>query len=320
MKKYYQMMPDPIRLSFEERIWQASLSLRRKFLNAEVKEYRGSFCINYLEFGKKDGPVVVFFHGFGDEKHNFFITGKILSKEFRLIVPDIPGFGDSIRDYQASYNLEQYAKWFAEFFNHLGISKAHLMGNSLGGAIALRLAIDFPHLAQSLVLVNNAGVHPHEEGTHSLYDEFLKGENPFVHQGSEDFDHFLKRVFVKDPMIPLPIRQYWARHFRQSSDWYQKLINDLTFGQSELKLEGLEWAKRIELSLNPHLPQVLAPVLIIWGEEDSFFPVSIAHNMEEAFPLAKKIIYPGVGHSPQAEIPWQFAKDVRQFLRHPGKS
>lgn len=307
----YQKVPEKIRHYLEESIWKSSLNLRKKILNAKIFDHSGSHPLKYLKFGLDNGPVLIYLHGFAGEKHNFFLTGKFLSKKFQIIVPDIPGFGESSQYLDRTYVIENYAHWIDDLVQSLGLSKFHLIGDSLGGGIALRYTLDHPEKVLSLVLVDSAGVHP--EKSRSIYCEFLEGKNLFLLDQPKDFDQFLNRVFHKRPYIPSPIFSFLSREFFHNRLWYEKLTRDLIQGPYGFSAEVPTWEQRIDLALNPLLRNIEIPTLVVWGEEDSLFPSEIAHIINREIKNSKLVIYPGVGHSPQAEIPWAFVQDLLKF-------
>lgn len=313
LNKGYHSVPEKWRQIFEKNFWEKSLVLRQKFLKAELLEHKGAHHLKYLKFGLEEGPVLIFLHGFADEKHNFFLAGKFLAKKFKIIVPDIPGFGESSKHESEIYMVENYAKWIDDLVLSLGLTEFHLMGNSLGGAIAIKYTLDYPQKVKSLVLIDSAGVHP--EKCRSLYCEFLEGQNLFVLKHSSEFHNFLNRVFNKKPFIPTPIFNFLSREFFDNRDWFAKITDDLVYGKEGPTTEGLSWDERISLALNPHLKKIKAPTYIVWGECDTFFPVEVGHIIKREIENSQLKIYPQVGHSPQAEIPWTFVRDLLLFYQ-----
>lgn len=309
----YQHIYEDLQHSIEKNLWQSSLLLRQKFLGAKLESHQGAHPLTYLKFGLEEGPVLIFLHGFADEKHNFFLSGKFLSSKFQIIVPDIPGFGDSKKYLDRTYMLDTYALWIDDLVQSLGIKEFHLMGNSLGGGIAIKYTLLYPQKVQSLVIVDSAGVHP--EKSRSLYCEFLEGKNLFLLNHPQDFEAFLKRVFYKRPYIPSFLFNFIARDFHNNRDWYAKLTRDLLHGPHAFSEKIPNWQERIDLGLNPHLKKIDIPTFILWGKEDSLFPTEIAHILKREIAQSELKIYNEVGHSPQAEIPWRFVQDLLRFYR-----
>lgn len=114
--------------------------------------------IVYLEGGKRGQDPVLLLHGFGSNKENWIPLIPLLKSRYWIIAPDLPGFGETHFNYQADYSLSEQAERIAHFITHHIQSKVHLVGNSMGGAIAGLLAAKYPHLLHSLTLMNAAGV------------------------------------------------------------------------------------------------------------------------------------------------------------------
>ena len=101
----------------------------------------GSLHIEYLEGG--EGEVLVLLHGFGGNKDNWTRVAKYLTPHFRVIAPDLPGFGESSKDFDASYTYSAQADRIHQFVQALGVDKFHLGGNSMGGNLSGNYAAKF---------------------------------------------------------------------------------------------------------------------------------------------------------------------------------
>jgi len=98
----------------------------------------------YLEGGDPSKPTLVMVHGFGADKDHWTFYAPWLTKDYRLIAPDLPGFGENDRDGELPFDVGSQAARLKDFLDALGIDRPHLGGNSMGGWIALRFAIDYP--------------------------------------------------------------------------------------------------------------------------------------------------------------------------------
>ena len=116
-------------------------ALRRKGGLTEKAVIAGGLRWPYLEGGDPTGDVVVLVHGFGGDKDNWAFYAPFLTKRYRLICPDLPGFGDTSRDPALDYDCRLQADRLREFLDALGVEKCHLGGNSMGGYIALLLSV-----------------------------------------------------------------------------------------------------------------------------------------------------------------------------------
>jgi abhydrolase domain-containing protein 6 len=288
--------------------YEFSLWVRRKYLDCEIKDFDGSISLEYLEFGNPNGEKIIFLHGFADEKHNFYLAGKKLAKKYRVIVPDIPGFGKSTQHESHAYTMDNYVIWFNEFIKFLGYGKLHVMGNSLGGAIAIHLALNVPEHIKSLVLIDCGAVIPEKNA--SIYDDFLLGKNIFVFDSPDDIDSFLGRVFHVKPFIPWPMKIFIAHQMYQLRNWHEKLTKDfLHGGHLQMTLE-----EKIRMASNLKLKSINLPTLIIWGEYDSLFPVEIGEIIHREIKKSKLIVLKNTGHCPQVERPGVFCRHVENFI------
>ncbi len=127
------------------------MALKDRFVNVDGIE---TF---YLEGEQVDGPLVVLLHGWGLSSHTFRKSLELLNTRFRVIAPDLPNFGRTA-GHVAFHDYEHYAQFMVHFFDALNIKEAHLVGQSMGGAIAAVMSASFPERVQSLVLANSAGV------------------------------------------------------------------------------------------------------------------------------------------------------------------
>jgi len=196
-----------------------------KKLNAQISIHKGSVDIEWVTIGDGRKPTILFLHGFSDRKENFYFSAKTLYTHFDIIIPDLPGFGNSTSDHRLIYSLDNYENWLGEFIEQNNISRFHLVGNSLGGAIATKLAIKFPEKIRSLALINPAGFYLSE--IESVYDEALNGINLFKVETPAEYDKFRDRIFYKRPDLPTFVKEYMIRSAIQNKDWYGKVFNEL---------------------------------------------------------------------------------------------
>ena len=116
----------------------------------------GTLHMEYLEGGQ--GDVLVLLHGFGGDKDNWTRVAKYLTPHFRVVAPDLPGFGDSSKDLEAIYTVASQVDRLHAFLSALDIQAFHLGGNSMGGYIAGFYTVKFPREVLSLWLLAPGGV------------------------------------------------------------------------------------------------------------------------------------------------------------------
>ncbi|MEP5486891.1 MAG: alpha/beta fold hydrolase, partial [Parasphingorhabdus sp.] len=136
----------------------------------------GDMLWPYLEGGSPDAEPLVLLHGFGADKDNWAAYASEIVGKYRLIAPDLPGFGENIRDINRDYDMTTQAARVRDFLDAMGIEKCHIGGNSMGGFVSLRFALDYPERLISMTLFNNAGVVGANES--KLQKEAQDGNNP----------------------------------------------------------------------------------------------------------------------------------------------
>lgn len=311
LSSYFQlqrMIPDAWRENIGSDIYQQYTKLRLKMLKGEVGRTKGPSSIEYVKVEQGKKQRLLFLPGFADCKENFFDAAQALVQDFDLLIPDLPGFGNSFRSTDCVYNIPQYGQWMSDFVRETGWDDFHLLGNSLGGATAIELALRLPERVRSLTLIDPAGVALAE--LPSVYHEFVQGRNVFDVRTQAQFDYFLQRVFHRPPLIPPLVRDHLFRQFERNGKWYRKVLGDLLDGV--LDFEDPRFA---DVALNSKLPRLKLPTLIVWGDEDSFFPAETGFYMQQLMPHARLYILADRGHSPQIEAPWQFVKLFKKFIR-----
>lgn len=246
----------------------------------------------YLEGGPLDGEVVVMVHGFGGDKNNWPLYARYFTKRYRVIAPDLPGFGENVRDPDLSYGGAAQTERLHAFLAELGLENIHLAGNSMGGFIALNYALTYPDKLKSLTLIDNAGVTSTNKS--ELEIAIDNGENPLVATSLEDFDRLLD--FIMHKRIPSP------RFMKEALLAVQIRYRDL--------LDAIFWEildEALHDSLTDCLGDVSTPTLVIWGRHDRLIDVSCAEVMAASIPNNKIVIFEDAGHIPMIEKPRESA-------------
>ncbi|MGH7859987.1 MAG: alpha/beta fold hydrolase, partial [Candidatus Binatia bacterium] len=233
----------------------------------------------YLSGGS--GEPVVLLHGFSAEKNNWVRVAGHLTPHFRVVAPDLPGFGESTRDPNARYGIADQIERVHAFTQALGLDSFHLGGNSMGGQIAGAYAARYPEEVKSLWLLAPGGVASAEKS--ELQILFDKGENPFLFDDVEGFDRLLRFVFVDIPPIPGPVKRHLAARAVADREFNEKITKDL--------LDGFE-------PLEPKLRDLQVPALVVWGDQDRLLHVSGASVLESIMPGSRVVVMENVGHIP----------------------
>ncbi|WP_395503442.1 alpha/beta fold hydrolase [Ectopseudomonas mendocina] len=254
--------------------------------------------IHYYQGGPASGETLVLLHGFAADKDNWLRFSRHLTKDYRVIALDLPGFGDSDLP-PGSYDVGTQAERLANILDAMGIQQAHVLGNSMGGQIAALYAARYPDRVRSLALFANAGIDSPNKS--ELYQLLIRGEpNPLVVKQPQDFEKLLWFVFVEPPYLPESLKHYLGERSMAKAEHY-----DLVFKQLVER----------SIPLEPELTKIQAPTLLLWGKQDRVLDVSSIEIMKPLLRNSSVVIMDNVGHAPMLERPEASALLYREFLQ-----
>ena len=251
--------------------------------------------IVYLRGGT--GEPLMLLHGFNADKDNWTRMARHIHG-FDVVIPDLPGAGDSERKDGASYDIAAQVERLVALQDRLKLGPVHLAGNSMGGHIASAFAATHPERVHRLVLIAPAGVTP--PNPPKLTARLAAGENPLTPSNTEEFDELLAFVFEHPPFLPWPIKDHFA----------QRAIDNQVFAARQWKDLG-----RKPFPLEPVLPSITAKTLVLWGDHDRVLDPSGATVFEGLVPEAVVEILPACGHAPMLEYPQLVGERMVEFLR-----
>lgn len=247
----------------------------------------------YLEGGQ--GPPLILVHGFGADKDCFVRLARWLTPHYRVIVPDLPGFGESSRLPDLDYSAQAQSDRLRQFLQALDIASPHLAGNSMGGQVALAYAAAYPAEIASLWLFDSGGVwHAPAGELEQLIRE--QGCNPLIAKTTEEFAYTYRFVMSRPPFIPRPMLNVLAQSQISNVALAQKIFEQIVADSLTQKITGLT-----------------TPALIVWGERDRVIPVTTGEILHSLMPRSQLIIMPDIGHMPMLERPVQCATDYLRF-------
>jgi pimeloyl-ACP methyl ester carboxylesterase len=280
--------------TFEE----ALLSVNRGLSGLEEKTRQvDAHTMHYLEGGR--GESVLLLHGIFAEKDHWVDFARNLTGDYHVVAPDLPGYGESGRQPGQRYDYAAQTERLREFMDALGIARAHLAGNSMGGTIAALFAVRYPERVASLAFIG--APHGIRSNTDSEMDRLIgAGQAPLVARNAAEFDAMLKLVFAKRPFLPYPIFQAAERDAIANARSNQRMWDE------QLKDRYL---------LQEHIGRVVAPSLALWGGKDKVFDASGAQALKALLPQVDMRILPEMGHLPMMEDPKQTAGVYADFLR-----
>lgn len=288
----YFIAPSPL-LEQAKNAERSSAGLYRHVIDA------GDHRITYLEGGK--GDAVILLHGFGGEKDNWTRFAGGLTRDYRVVIPDLPGFGESTRNISARYDIENQVERLNRFVEAMKLDRFHLAGNSMGGTIAAVYAVKYPQKITTLSLFAPAGVNsPNKSEVMKMLE---RGVNPLMIGNRDDFDRLFNLLFVKPPEIPGRFKDILAGQAIANRSFNEKVWNELVASK---------------MSLEPFLPQIQAPVLVVWGSRDMILDVSSVQVFERVLKKRQTIIMDDTGHVPMLEKPKETAALLNDFIRKTG--
>jgi abhydrolase domain-containing protein 6 len=215
------------------------------------------------------------------------------------VIPDIAGFGESSRIPKDTYDEETQLKRIDRFMQVLNLEKFHVVGNSMGGMFAAMYGANYPQKVITLGLLAPAGVEsPKPSETAVLLQ---KGTNPLLTGSSEDYERLLNLCFVKPPFIPSQFKKLLIADAIAHREFNEKIWRDMK--------------KRKESFLEPYLPKIQAPVLIIWGDTDRVLDVGGASVLEKKLKNCRAVVMKDTGHMPMLEKPQETASTYVGFLK-----
>ncbi len=255
----------------------------------------GDFDIHYLSGG--DGPTIVMLHGFGGEKTAWVPMATRLTQGYRVIAIDLPGFGESSRLVDERYDVSTQIDRVEAVAVALGLENFHIVGNSMGGWIAAGYSHRYPQRVLSLAVLDAGGVD--QPNPSDFYVAFNDGDNQLLVNSAEDFDRVINNTFVNPPTIPGPIKAYLSQESMSRAAFNKRVGEQL-----------LEFP----FPLEPLLPDITQPALVLWGDTDLIIDVSAADVFESLLPNASKVILTNTGHVPMMEKPAETTTVYLDFL------
>jgi pimeloyl-ACP methyl ester carboxylesterase len=271
------------------------LKLERRLSGLATRQARvDGFDMPYLEGGS--GEVLLLIHGFGGDKDNFTRIARYLTPHYRVIIPDLPGFGEATRDPKAGYAMADQVARIHTFVSQLGITRFHIGGNSMGGFIAAQFSVPYGHMVKSLWLLDAAGTAASHNSA-MLLNYQKTGKNALLVERVEDFNETIRATTHKTPFLPRFARVALGRRAVADFELHTRIMRELT--ESPL----------LEQTYQPQP----TPALIVWGREDAVLNPAGAEAFRLLFPNSQVIIMDGIGHLPMAEAPEQTARDYLAY-------
>jgi len=255
------------------------------------------------------GPDVLLLHGLGGAKTSFLPIAAALATRFRVHAIDLPGFGASTKPLLAPYTARYFADTVREAMDALGIAKAHLVGNSMGGRIAIEVGLCHPERVRRLGLLC-----PAVAFVQRTYERVVRLARPELglvpHALARPLVEGRLRSMFADPAAVDPaLLEAAAEAFRR------------TYRSAGARAAFLTAARNLYLDppfgargFYPRLAELEAPALFVWGELDPLISAGNLRHVAEWLPRAEQVVLDGCGHVPQVERAAEVAALVQDFL------
>ncbi len=257
---------------------------RRSGLMSRYRE-QDSIHWHYLEGGH--GEPLVVLHGFNANADHFCRVAGLLGAHFRILAPDLPGFGETRFDRLPSFKIEETAARVLSWLDSIGVHRFYLGGNSMGGYLAVAMAQQAPERVRGLWLLAPGGLH--SAPLSPVFEELAENRhNPLVVRNASDFRRLMDYCFVRPPWIPGPLIRLLTQRAEENSELAQQIFNDIRFASAPLE----ELARGLPV-----------PALVVWGQADQVLHPSGARLMEELMPRTRVLVLDKIGHLPMLEAP-----------------
>lgn len=262
--------------------------------------------MHYQEAGDVNAQPVVLLHGFASSTlvwSKVFL--EIAAAGFRVIAPDLVGYGYSAKPRGFGYTIDSQARMISGLFDELGLARVILVGSSYGGAVAATIALDYPERIEKLVLVgavtNN---NPTRYMLMRLFRSPLVGNivSPLLVGSRRLLRRRMKRVYDRHSWV-LDDRRVDARHFPLRAAATQRAIIRTARGWD---------ADRIAREAH----EIKLPTLVLWGENDREVPLRDGEHLRDEIEGSRLVVFRQCGHLPHEEFPEAFTELIVDFARN----
>ena len=235
--------------------------------------------MHYYYAGRRGTPIILI-HGIGNSAEIWSLLLPLLSRDFLVYAPDMPGFGKTPLAPEG-VTIRTHVQYLKQFIDALGYPQVALVGNSLGGWIAAQYAITYPDSVEHLYLLNSAGLRGEEMNSpYAINREAAQRAANHIMGFSLPLPGFILDDIVRTSQMPA----------------YSGFV------------EGYD----VQEELNEIICEIQVPTTIIWGERDKIFPIACANDLHSGITDAELVLLPHVGHMPQVQAPFEVARIIRE--------
>lgn len=263
----------------------------------------------YFEYQAKNpnAPVIVMIHGYRGNHHGLEAIAGALD-DFRVLIPDLPGFGES-EQLPFIHSLDAYANWLGAFLQDLGlVGKATIVGHSFGSLVVGRYAMTAD--CKSIVLINPVSA-PALSGPRALLTRITSSFYHFTDMLPKSLGGWL----LRSPVAVMVMSSVMAKTTdRKLRNWIHKqhLSNFSDFASVRVAIEGYEAS--ISSNLSEMAESIRCPALIIAADMDDITAIHKQIEVSKLYPMAQLVSIQGVGHLVHYEAPQQAASHIARFV------
>jgi pimeloyl-ACP methyl ester carboxylesterase len=261
--------------------------------------------LHYLKEGS--GSDILLLHGIGANIYCWIKVIPLLARHHRVWAIDLKGFGLSDKPRNSSYSLEAQAKLLSDFMDSEKVKKLTVVGNSMGGSIAIQLAADRPGLVEHVVLINSAHDPEMFNTQVRTFAKFMKAAVPAV-------GFFAPVVNEKSVRFYLP-KIYGNRNYEVTTEAVRAYAAPYMAGTESHRAFVASFDAMLWNNLGELLKTIQNRVLILWGAHDNLLPAHYGENLHKSLPKSAYFVHPTGGHHLQEEEPEWVAEKIEDFLK-----
>jgi pimeloyl-ACP methyl ester carboxylesterase len=261
--------------------------------------------VNYVEIGT--GPPLVFVHGLAGCWQNWLENIPHFARSHRVVAVDLAGFGESELP-QEDISIPGYGRFIDAFLGEIGVERAVVVGNSMGGFISAETAISHPSRVEKLVLVGAAGgptMREWNDRNSARVRRAARLFQPVVAAGLARIESIVRRPRLRKMLL----YKVAAHPDRLAPELCYEVASG---GGKPGFLDALKALS--EYDFWERIPDIACPTLIVWGRDDEIVPVADAFEYDALIPNARTVIFEDTGHVPMLERPAAFNRVLEDFL------
>ncbi len=254
------------------------------------------------------GEVLVLIHGMAGSSDTWQAVMPRLARRYRVVAPDLLGHGQSAKP-RTDYSLGAFAAGLRDLLDELGISRATIVGHSLGGGVAMQFMYQHPEYCQRLILVSSGGLGPDVGWILRLLAapgaEFVL---PVIAPGVVlGIGNRVRSWLTTAGLGSQTAQQFWAAYSSLSDSPTRAAFLRTLRSVVDYRGQSVSALNRLRLRAE-------VPTLVVWGESDRIIPVEHAYGVRAARPGSRLEVLAGVGHFPHVEAPAEFASAIEEFI------